>query len=159
MTSNGTFGGPKFAVDAINGRYGNGDAWKCFEGTTTYFQWAGYGSLLWYNPNALKIEKLFITAGSIANYAVTQFDFYGSNDNVDWEVIGSKYQASYVDGIWAVDVDSTEYYKYFKLTITGAQSNYPCIGEVNMKGIYKEGMDPLEHTWASPVAQNYYVKY
>ena len=131
LTANGTLGGDSFAVVA-DSVYGSDDNWKAFDNDTSTI-WHSGGSLphwvTMYNPNALKVDKLIITTSNSGGHkGVTAGTVVGSNDNENWEYICDWTNDVTDQGAtWEIAVNSSKYYKYYKLNMTKTAYN-PWLG-------------------------------
>ena len=142
LSANGTMGGTSFAV-SCNGYYASGyEAWRAFNGNTSDY-WDSTmapSTITMYNPTPLKVSKLRITNWS------AQFPNAGSvqasNDNSTWTSLVSGWTNSNytVNATWDINVNSTNYYKYYRLTVSSntVYNNgvYTCIANMQMVGTY-----------------------
>lgn len=129
LTENGTMGGDSFACYCPT-VFGSYEPWKAFNEILNYeevFAAVGIsGSLYFYNPNPLRIKALTVYNRASGPYVrpVYTMTVYASNDNNDWILLttynNTKYKA---DEVWSVPVNSTEFYKYFRLDITTKETD------------------------------------
>jgi hypothetical protein len=130
LTANGTMGGESFAVGQSSS-YSSNDFWKLFAATPS--QWhSGKGLpqwVSWYNPNPLKVTKLFFKghgSGNIGNGIIQACD-----DNESWVDVVS-FSNTNSTGDFEIDLSSNgTHYKYWRIYITSCYYNasgyYPLI--------------------------------
>jgi len=115
LTSNGTLGGSNFAVTASSVT----DAYKAVDSSTsTAWSSANYSSDNWYvfyNPHKLSLNSITLTWSS-STYRAIEIVLYGSNDNNNWDQIGS-YSTSNSSS-YTLNAGGTGFYKYYKLVLT-----------------------------------------
>lgn len=135
LTSAGVMGGDSFAV-AQSSSFASRDFWLVFGNPKGYWhsaaghpQWVS-----WYNPEPLKVTRLFIGGHSAGN--LKHFKVQASNDNLNWidlkEVENTIQTADY-----EVDLtNNTEYYLYYRLYITSSYyGSYDLIDGFNMTAV------------------------
>lgn len=122
LSSNGTLGGYSFAVSASNEyrpawyavNKNNSDYWTTTGGTSPVVDF------IFYNPVALQVNSLsFTNRSDSGNSAPANFDFYGSNDNSVYTLIGSYTNTVSTGGdTWSKTINSSNLYKYHKIHVT-----------------------------------------
>lgn len=132
LTENGTMGGDSFAVGTIAQAYQAVDAsiGSCAQISKT----SGYSTFVFYNPDALKISQLDINFNS-SSYAATSVIIEGSDDYSSWTQINtwSGEAASTV----TFTVNSSSYYKYHRLKMSGSRSSYVRLYDLGITAVYK----------------------
>lgn len=162
LSSNGTLGGDTFAVYASNNRDANlFPAWKMFDGdgSTCWYNSNVPTDLIFYNPEPIRLETMeFTNREDAPNYTFTAGTVYGSNDNVTYTLIGTftNNATGAGDSYYVLEeggLTSPDFYKYYKVTLTGATQNGTGMSKVFMAG-YKEGTkivyNPLRYTVSTP---------
>lgn len=129
LTANGTLGGSSFAVKAKDYQSNSdatvsGDAWYAFAGSKKYWRSATNPSyIIIYNPIALKINKIYCTAGNTSTNSwgtLKSGTISGSNDNSSWTKIKDFTNNTF--GAYTITVNSPAFYKYYKLEGTANNS-------------------------------------
>lgn len=139
LTENGTLGGSSFAVNAnrVNTTQG-GYPYCAFDNVpnTGYSPsgsgWENYGIFYFYNPNPLNVTTLNLINHSdlITGYLPSDLIIKGSNDYTNWTSIQT---FTGLSGVINVNVNNSNYYKYYSLEFTGSQgSNQIWIGQINI---------------------------
>lgn len=141
LTSNGTMGNASFACSgtASDSRF---NCYNAFDGANTgaYEVWITQGTLpaqlIFYNPKPIKVSKLRIENPKYwqQNYASKNGAVYGSDSNGNWTLI-TNYTNSVIDhnSSWEINMSSnTAYYKYYRITITSANTDWWGFGEVHI---------------------------
>lgn len=125
LSSNGTIGGDSFAV--IGSSNYSGGYWAAFDNNPATIWHSNGGMPQWmvmYNPEPLRLKKFIITTSNSSGHeGIKSGTIYGSNDNKVWEEITN--YTNTVSGrgqTFEIPVNSTKYYKYYKLHI--AESYY-----------------------------------
>lgn len=162
LSSNGTLGGDTFAVYASNNWDANlFPAWKMFDGdgSTCWYNTSTPTDLIFYNPEPVRLTMMrFVNREDAPNYTFTSGTVYGSNDNVTYTTIGT-----FVNNATGAGEDynileeggltSPDFYKYYKVSLTGATQNGTGMSSVYMLG-YKMGnktvYNPLRYTTTVP---------
>lgn len=131
LSANGTLGSSSFAVYASS-EYSSGyAAWKAFDGSTnTYYEAASSattGQFIFYNPLPLKVTTINITNRNSNYYQIKGGTVYGSNDNSSWTSLCT-FSGSHSSGAtWAIDVNSSSFYYYYKIDITSADGGFAAV--------------------------------
>lgn len=162
LSSNGTLGGDTFAVYASN----NWDAslfpaWKMFDGdgSTCWYNASTPTDLIFYNPEPIRLEMMeFTNREDAPNYTFTAGTVYGSNDNVTYTLIGTftNNATGAGDSYYVLEeggLTSPDFYKYYKVSLTGATNNGTGMSNVNMYGYKaknKTVYNPLRYTTTTP---------
>ena len=158
LTSNGTMGGDSFACTAVS-EYR--PAYYMFDGKAEYGgpEWAAYSFAftgnVWfsfYNPNPIKIYSFtsYFHNNNGYGYNINSGTVYGSNDYNSWDTISTFSGLS--GATVTVNVNSTKYYKYYKVHIDRNQgANQVCINQINITA----GIQKAEETTQSDY--DYYV--
>ena len=162
LSSNGTLGGDTFAVYASNNWDANlFPAWKMFDGdgSTCWYNSSVPTDLIFYNPEPIRLETMeFTNREDAPNYTFTAGTVYGSNDNVTYTLIGSfvNNTTGAGDSYYVLEeggLTSPDFYKYYKVSLTGATQNGTGMSRVFMAG-YKRGTktvyNPLRYTATTP---------
>lgn len=163
LSSNGTLGGDTFAVYASNNSDANlFPAWKMFDGdgSTCWYNTSVPTDLIFYNPEPIKFKTIeFTNCEDTPNYTFTAGTVYGSNDNVTYTLIGTfTNNATGAGDSYCVleegGLTSPDFYKYYKVSLTGATQNSVGISGVFMAGYKSETKtvyNPLRYTVTAPI--------
>jgi len=122
LSSNNTLGGDNFAVQISSVNNSDTPAWKAFDkdnSTHMAFSGGNTGTLIIYSPVSIKLTKLWHTnVASISSSRTTLSGaIYGSNDNSNWTLLNSYTNSNQTSNArWAINVNSTNFYKYYKMT-------------------------------------------
>lgn len=140
LSANGTLGGSNFAVYSSNAYNSSYQMYLAYDNnTSTYYHSAsGLPTLKFYNPNALKVSALTFTNDNNTNYYITSFSLYGSNDDSIYTFINNYTNSNGTGGsTWSNYISSTEFYKYYRLNITGTRGNTYCsFAELDISATY-----------------------
>ncbi len=120
LSGNGTMGGSNCAVEASTTLSGN-PAWKAFDNNTgTGWTCAANNHTGWitfYSPKAIKVSKISCYS-NVSSYPKNG-KVLGSNNNSGWTELCS--WSNGVKSSWYdINVNSSNYYKYYKVQITGS---------------------------------------
>lgn len=122
LVSNGTLGGPKFAVAADSYYQGHQPYMAFSSGKNPFWQSTVGGSIHWltmYNPVPLKPSLLaWVNGGSGTTYDVIGGYIQGSNDNSSWEDLAEIDDMRGANVQRAILIDTNNYYKYIRVYIT-----------------------------------------
>ena len=151
LTGNGTLGGDDFAVEASSNA-SNREAYKSFDGNNAT-KWGvnnvNNGWLTFYNPVALKVSAITYTPSTdYPSEDGGSLTISGSNDNSTWT---SLWTGSYIaNSVQTFNVNSSDFYNYYKIQITNGSSNWVGLGNLSIKAIENLIITP-EEFWQSQV--------
>lgn len=141
LTENGTVGGDSFAVasDSYLAQAGL-PAYAVFDGTGNGWH-SGNGHPHWlafYNPNPLKLSKLWIRnrgGGSAGGAFIKDWQLQYSDNGSDWAVITTGTSANTDNAYWSIQMPEgyNQYHHYYRLYVTsgaGYNSGYTVIVEM-----------------------------
>lgn len=133
-------GGDDFAVEVSSIWYDGG--WKAFDNVASTYWHAGRGLPQWltfYNPFPLNVTSLEITNDPTGRPGITTGIVQASNDNLTWiDLKAFTNTVTAVGDSWSIDLsDNTEFYKYYRLYITGSSyisdnSYWAVISQINI---------------------------
>ena len=138
LSANGTLGGSSFAV-AASSEFSGRPAYAGVDGTSACWTLTGVpGSYTWYNPTAILITNLAITngiAGATADI-IYGYTVEGSNDNSNWTSLASGTNGVTTNTTWNIPINTTNYYKYFRMSISSGSTGAPGFQESVISGYY-----------------------
>ena len=119
LTSNGALGGNAFAVSSDCITRSKYAAYYAVSGDSAHHAWMSDSTTsecryIFYNPQKLKVSKIVNTYYS-STYSAQNVLIEGSDDRRTWQQIGL-YSASAASGTQTLNVNSTKFFKYHKLT-------------------------------------------
>ena len=140
INSDGIMGGDTFAVEASSFETNVGrQPYKSFDGNSST-KWGvnntRSGWLTFYNPIPLKVSSIVYTPSTdFPAEDGGDLEILGSNDNSDWT---SLWTGNYTgSSVCTFNVNSQNYYKYYKISITNAIHNYAGLGELTINATWK----------------------
>lgn len=130
LSADGTLGGSEFAVSADEPYPSTNPAYRALNSSTSD-SWQGPsvgGNFTIYNPLPLKITSFDVMNyyGSSSSYSMTGGTIYASNDGSNWTFLNN-FTNSVIAGnctVWNLPITESvrNFYKYYKITITGGSS-------------------------------------
>lgn len=152
----GNTGGDTFAVEA--GNYASNRApYMSFDGMSNT-KWGlnntQSGYITFYNPEALKVSSIIYTPSTdYPGEDGGNLEILGSNDNSNWT---SLWTGSYTaNSTQSFDVNSSGYYKYHRISISNANTNWAGLGDLSINAVYQEptGIFISEQNWQKSVSK------
>ena len=145
LSSAGTMGGNSFAITSSGEHAVSYAAWKAFDNADSTFWMAAAVTpyfLEWYNPVAIKISTLTVRNFPSHNQrSITGGTIQGSSNGSNWTSLKTFTNSTTgAKAEWTISVDSTSYYKYYKMSISSVStSNPPAVSELRITATQQSG--------------------
>ena len=152
LTASGTMGGDSFAVSAqYLGAYYPWYPFASNANTDQAYTWAksgNSGDYIMYNPDPIKIISFEITnRNEGAPRSINGGTVYGSNDGVTYTELTTFTNSTLGQNqTWTLEVNSSDAYKYYKLSVTSNDYSYVGIGKIQINaksGTYINGQEVI----------------